>query len=300
MASPDRQETAARNYNTISPSARSLLLMKGLTNIPFARKAAELIVAPNQYQPDFNNRDVGFWARVIHFEMRYWSIDQLLDGLPIKNILELSSGFSFRGLEKTRDEEIHYIDTDLPDVVAAKRNIIQSLELKDGGRHGKLELIPLNALDEKQFFEVVERFPPGEIVIINEGLLMYLQGEEKKKLCSIIHKVLQDRGGYWITADIYLAKKTTGLDITVSKEEKEFSAQHRIEENKFDSMEAARKFFQDAGFAVEKEAETDRSKLTSLEYLLKSASIFQLLKFRKRGKIQATWRLRPVHAAPVD
>jgi hypothetical protein len=30
-----------RNFNTISPSAKSLLLMKGLTNIPFARQAAE-------------------------------------------------------------------------------------------------------------------------------------------------------------------------------------------------------------------------------------------------------------------
>ena len=33
-----------RDYNTISPSAKSLLLMKGLTNIPFAKEAAQLLI----------------------------------------------------------------------------------------------------------------------------------------------------------------------------------------------------------------------------------------------------------------
>ena len=51
-----------------------------------------------------------------------------------------------------------------------------------------MEILPLNALDEEKFNEVVSHFPPGEIVIVNEGLLMYLNNEEKQKLCSIIHK----------------------------------------------------------------------------------------------------------------
>lgn len=72
--------------------------MKGYTSIPYAREAAQLLVAPQPYTPDFTNRQPGFWARLLHFESRYWSIDQLMTGLPITNILELSSGFSFRGL----------------------------------------------------------------------------------------------------------------------------------------------------------------------------------------------------------
>jgi hypothetical protein len=35
--------TAARDFTTISPSARSLLLMKSQTAIPFARRAAALM-----------------------------------------------------------------------------------------------------------------------------------------------------------------------------------------------------------------------------------------------------------------
>ena len=57
----------------------------------------------------------------MHFENRYWSIDQLLNDLTIINILEISSGYSFRSLEYTRQKAVHYIDTDLPDVIAAKK-----------------------------------------------------------------------------------------------------------------------------------------------------------------------------------
>lgn len=266
--------------------------MKGMTSIPYARQAAELLMAPDEYRPDFNNRDVGFWARVVHFEMRYWSIDQLLEELPIKNVLELSSGFSFRGLERSTHDGVHYIDTDLGDVINTKKRIIQSLQPAGASRKGTLELLPLNALDEEQFSAIVERFPRGELVVVNEGLLMYLDDAEKKKLCGIIHNVLKKRGGYWITGDVYLSKKTDGLDIIVSDREKEFFTRHRIEENKFADAATAEKFFRDAGFLIDKEATTDRSKVSTLGYLLRSASLVQLLRFRRRGKIQATWRLR--------
>src|ERR1700755_3068581 len=102
-----------RNYNTISPSARSLLLLKGHTPIPYAREAAALIQYPEPYEPDFSNRQPGFWLRVMHFEARYQSINSLLaDLLPAPiNILELSSGFSFRGLALAAERPVNYIDT---------------------------------------------------------------------------------------------------------------------------------------------------------------------------------------------
>lgn len=34
---------SVRDFNSISPSAKSLILMKGYTNIPFARQIAEII-----------------------------------------------------------------------------------------------------------------------------------------------------------------------------------------------------------------------------------------------------------------
>ncbi len=266
--------------------------MKAHTNIPFARQTAELIEYPEKYNPDFSNKDMTFWARVVHFENRYWSIDQLLTDLPIKNILELSSGFSFRGLETTKQKGFYYIDTDLPDVIATKNKFITALKNESFNTEGTLELLPLNALDDTKFHEIVNHFPDGEIVIVNEGLLMYLDRHEKEKLCSIIHKILKERGGYWITADIYLKNQQEKLSLKFDNKTKEFFEQHCIEDNKFESFEEAEVFFKQMGFTIDKEANIKRSKLSSLKYFMKSATIKQLFRIHKAGKIQATWRLR--------
>jgi O-methyltransferase involved in polyketide biosynthesis len=282
----------SRNYDTISPSARALLLMKGLTNIPFARQAAELMMRPEKYVPDYSNTNFEYWARVAHFESRYLSIDQLLAGLPIKNILELSSGFSFRGLETVRQKDVHYIDTDLAGIIEKKKEFVAALQNDRFVPKGKLELLPLNALDEQQFIEAVNHFGEGEIVIVNEGLLMYLGTEEKQKLCSTIRKILKQRGGYWITADIYVRYKRSD-SLKMNDELQQFFDQHRIEDNMFESMKAAEEFFKGQGFVIDKEAEPDYSKLSSINFFLKNTTQEQLAELSKVGRIQTTWRLKP-------
>ena len=283
-----------RDFSSISPSARWLLLMKGYTNIPFAREVAELLEYPNKYIPDFKKRDYTFWASTIGLENRYWSIDQLLNDLIIKNILEISSGYSFRSLEYTQQKGVHYIDTDLPDVIATKKEFINSLK-KDGlNTNGKLELLPLNALDKNNFHEIIGHFPQGEVAIVNEGLLSYLNKQEKEKLCSIIHDILMERGGYWITADIGLKNKEAKLGLKFNDEIKEFNEQQNTEGNSFGSFKEAEMFFKDMGFVIDKEAKIKYSEMSSFKYLMKSLTLRQLFKLRSTGKIQATWRLKAV------
>ena len=281
-----------KDFSSVSPSAKSLLMMKGYTNIPYARETAALMQGPEVFDLNFEDKDFWFWIRVMHFESRYWSIDQLLEGLSINNILEISSGFSFRGLEKIKTKGVHYIDTDLPDVIETKKEFITVLQNEGSNVGGKLELVPLNALDEEQFQAVIKKFKGGELVIINEGLLMYLDNSEKEKLCKIISKILKEHGGYWITADIYLRNKQEKLDLKLGDKTKEFFEQHHIEENRFESFEEAEAFFNRMGFIVDKEAKIKPSGLSSFKYLLKSLTLKQLFKMRKAGKIQATWRLK--------
>ena len=282
-----------RNYESISPSATALLLMKGYTSIPFARQAAEWITQPEAYVPDFNRKDFSFWARTAHFETRYWSIDQLLEGLSISNILELSSGFSLRGLDAVVHGKVNYIDTDLPEVMAQKVRLIASL-LKQGlVEKGRLELMPLNALDERDFENTVNFFPAGEVAIVNEGLLMYLGMAEKEQLCSIIHKLLQKRGGYWITADIYVRNmRSMGKALKLDDRLQQFLDEHKVEENKFEDFESAEAFFRKQGFVIDKEAVRDHSRITALTHMLTNASAEQLEGLKNAGKHFATWRLR--------
>jgi O-methyltransferase involved in polyketide biosynthesis len=281
-----------RNYTTISPTAKVLLLMKGHTDIPFAREAAGIISRPETFLPDFTRKDFSFWVRVAHFESRYQQVDTLLREVTCRNILELSSGFSFRGLHMVKDQDIHFIDTDLPEVIAGKATITEELVKDLPAAQGKLETLPLNAMDEADFKSTIRRFEDGPVTIINEGLLMYLNLEEKKKLCKIIHDVLQERGGYWITADIYLKTTARQEAITPDDELQGFLDQHRIEENKFDNLEQAEAFFKENGFVVDKEADVDYATVGSVKYLLGTIPPDKLEGLKQGERIQAAWRLK--------
>lgn len=282
-----------RNYNSISPSAKWVLMMKGHTAIPYARQTAELIQYPEKFVVDFQKADTGFWARTAHFEHRYLSIDQLLSDDPVHNIMELSSGYSFRGLDLSLKKDVHYIDTDLPDMIERKKELIKGLEDNEKHRKGKLELLALNALDETRFKEIVQHFEKGPLAIVNEGLLIYLSTEEKEKLCKVIHGVLEQRGGYWITADIYLKVSNSQVaDPGLDERTKRFFEEHNVEANRFESFEKAEAFFNRMGFVIDKEADIDFATLSAFPYLAKNIKPEDQEKWQKLGKIHTTWKLR--------
>ncbi len=282
-----------RDFISVSPSAKWMLSWKGHTNIPFAREVAELLEYPNTYISDFKKRNFTFWASTFGLERRYWSVNQLLNDIQIRNILELSSGYSFRGLEYVLQKEVHYIDTDLSDIITTKRELIKCLNKEEIPQQGKLELLPLNALDRIAFNKTIDRFTTGEVIIVNEGLMGYLDKSEKVQLCSIIHDILTKRGGYWITADIGLKNKESKLGFEYTGEVKEFNKSQDTEGNSFETFKEAEIFFREMGFEIDKEAKVKVFAMSSFRYMIKSMSLRQIFKMRNNGgQIQTTWRLK--------
>ena len=313
---------ASHDYTSISPSAYRLLLMKGDTDIPYAREAAALLKRTSGERagglPKFGSSPVDYWTRVMHFESRYWSIDQLLADLPYTNILELSSGFSFRGLALSRRQPVFYIDTDLEGVIAGKQRFVDALVADEAGtgeaavgetgagdaKHagaerpstdppGHYALQALNVLDADAFRAVVAHFPPGPIAIVNEGLLVYLDPAEKETLCQNIRECLLARGGCWITADIYLQRPAGAPPVVQNESYSRWQEQHKIEEKKFNNIQDAEAFFQRMGFTVDKEAQPNYARLTSLARLLEAAGPAAIEQLRQTGRprLHATWRL---------
>jgi O-methyltransferase involved in polyketide biosynthesis len=292
MINTPTQDSNKRDYSSISPSARQLLLLKGFGDIPFAREAAQLMLHPKIYINNLENMDFPFKARLMHFEARYRSIDQLLEGLAINNVLELSSGFSFRGLDLIQKRNVNYIDTDLPEVIELKKQFIEALTPPQFKPLGCLQTLTLNALDEQQFNETVKHFPPGEIAILTEGLLMYLNPVEKQKLFGIIHSVLKQRGGYWIVADVYVRKVIDLRYAMVNDNLQGFYNAHNIEENKFESYEEAEKLFNDSGLVIDKVAENDYTNLGGFQSFLASAGAGDISIVKNASQIRTTWRLK--------
>jgi hypothetical protein len=300
MATIDNEATAPHDYSAISPSAYALLVMKGETTIPYAREAAALLKQAGGGSfgatPNFDANPVDYWLTVMHFESRYWSIDQLLEDQPYTNILELSSGFSFRGLALSRRQPVFYIDTDLEGVIVGKQRFVDALtegSNAPGVTPGHYELQPLNVLDPAAFKKIIARFPPGPIAIVNEGLLVYLDKAEKEILCQNIRDSLLTRGGCWITADIYLQKQAGSPPVAQSDSSRQWHEQHKIEEKKFNNIEEAESFFHRMGFTMDKEARPNYDRLSSLARLREAggASAIDYLRQPGRTRQHATWRL---------
>lgn len=285
-----------RNYASISPSALSLLKMKGHTRIPFAKEAALLVEKSGMsVLPENLNEQLYYWMRTFHFEARYESINLLLKDIQPKNILELSSGYSFRGLDYCLNGNVHYIDTDLPEVIELKTALQNEIVGENVSLTGKLETLPLNVLDQTAFDDIVNRFDGNELAIVNEGLLMYLTSEEKITLCSIIHSYLKQKGGCWVTADIYIQSPESHVrNLRMSKQEEDFFAKHNIDENKFESEEAAKTFFEKQGFVIDEIAHVNPTSLSAYKKLI--AIVPEEIKRENKPmpKIQSTWRLKAV------
>jgi O-methyltransferase involved in polyketide biosynthesis len=280
-----------KDFSSVSPSAKMLLLMKGHTSIPYALEAAELISKPEKFAPDFENPDFMYWFRVMHFEDRYFSINELLKNIEANNILELSSGFSFRGLDMVgRKENLHYIDTDLPGLIETKKKLFAGLH-PHFAANSKLEILPLNVLDTEAFMEINSRFKDGPLTIVNEGLLMYLDEAEKKILLKTIHDILAQRGGYWITADIYIRNEFDSSNAALGDELGQLVAAHKIEDKKFESFEHAADFFAEAGFIIDKVLEPQYQMHSSFQYLLRTLPEEVKNSNQRPPKFRETWRL---------
>jgi len=285
--------TAGKDYNSISPSAEYLVRLKALTRIPFAREAATLLIssmAPAAASADAPERK-GLFKRLLHFENRYWTADNLLRQTHPQRILEISSGYSFRGLGWCFEQGVHFIDTDLPDLVAAKRPLIQPLIAgHPGTMQGRFELLPLNVMDTESFDAIINRFEEGPVSIVNEGLLVYLGDEEKRQLCDTIRQVLLRRGGYWITGDIYIKHKqkevTSGHPVWDA-----FRKQHKLEENMFDDYAAAQALFESCGLEVVKREGLAINKLSCLDWPgVNKKDVIQLLE--RKPPVRESWCLQ--------
>jgi len=219
--------------------------MRAQTDIPFARAAAELLLGPAAVADELARVTSlrGSELRREHFAERYRSVDRALEASQLDRVLELAAGLSFRGLAFAQRGKGIYLDTDLPEVIATKQRLVRELVETPPPN---LRLLAVDAFDAGA---AVAELPAGALAIINEGLLVYLDTQEKERLAATIRDALVARGGVWITADIYIRGPR---DPRVEQDDRlrTFLDAHRVDANKFESLAAAESLFTCAGFAI--------------------------------------------------
>ncbi len=249
----------AHDFAKISPTAKLAAYMRQFSDIPFAAEIAELVQAREAFEALLHGRDLQpadlTWYAPL-FEVRHKSINAMIRRAGARQVLELASGLSPRGLELTDDPAIRFIETDLPEATAEKRHVLTTLSgtQRFTPRHN-LRIVTADALDHDQLqLAASQNFKSSQrLHIVHEGLLQYLSSSETEQVAHNVHHLLGHFGGAWITPDFSL-KADAAL---ASDQQKLFQrivadvTERTLYNNVFENTEHLREYFRHLGFQVE-------------------------------------------------
>jgi O-methyltransferase involved in polyketide biosynthesis len=142
------------------------------------------------------------------------------------------------------------VELDLPQVSRKKVDILNSFISIPSSLH----IISGNALNEKDINQCQQFFKKeSPIAIINEGLLRYLNFDEKRKVARNVHQLLSKYEGVWITCDVTPKKFVTNQDKNMGGFNKNLSSiSNRNNASwRFEDTDHAREFFGRVGFVVD-------------------------------------------------
>jgi O-methyltransferase involved in polyketide biosynthesis len=205
------------DLSRISVTAKVAAYYRQFSDIAFAREVARRIGADAAFEQIVQEhgleRDkLTFYAPM--FEARYKSISQLIAQSGGSQVLELASGYSLRGLDLTQTSAIRYVETDLPDVVATKRTLLDDLRrqhaIPPSPRHVVTVADALDADALRASTDGLDRALP--LTILSEGLIGYLAREETERLASNVRALLAAfAGGGWICPDFSFKSELAAL-----------------------------------------------------------------------------------------
>jgi O-methyltransferase involved in polyketide biosynthesis len=227
-------------------------------------------------------------------EARYKSLVEAIRRTGFKQVLEIASGVSLRGLAMSQNSEMSYVESDLAGINELKRPLIDDLrsryKLNDFGNH---HVVTANALERSALEAAASRlkaeFP---LVVVSEGLLPYLSADERATLAgNVRHLFDKFAGGAWITPDF----TTRALADDVSEQVKRFrrailgATDRQLYEAAFESEEAINDFITEQGFVGVSAFQADLvAHLVSLERLGIKSQLVERLRPRMR-----IWTLSP-------
>ncbi len=248
-------------HNKISPTAKFVAYLRTFTDIPYSTEIAAACGAEQAFREIVGENPEDFLWTAPMIEMRYKSVDEAIhqhhrkSPLVPPNLLELAAGVSPRGLIWSRYMPVMFLETDLEDILAEKTAI--TMDILQGTQRANLRWCPVNAVNPVHFMAAESFFEDGPITVLNEGLLPYLDREEKKLVAENIHRLLTKRGGVWVTPDISSndrVKELIQLNPKIGRVMQVIAGftGRNLQSNSFGSMEEAEEFFRHVGFKVTK------------------------------------------------
>lgn len=181
------------NFESISPTAIVTAYPRQFTDIPYEKEIYQWL------QKNCKDNDIKLNKLLApEIEARYKLTNKILDDLNVKQVIEIATGYSSRGIIYA-EKGYEYIEMDLEEVAKNKVKLLKDIaNIPDN-----LHITSGNALNYADFEKCGEFLDNNkEVAIINEGLLRYLTFEEKEIVAKNIYNVLKKYNGVWITCDV--------------------------------------------------------------------------------------------------
>lgn len=232
-----------KDYEEISLTAIVTSYPRIFTNIPYEKDIY------NWLEKNCNTEVALYKNMAPEMEARYKLINKILNKSNIKQVLELASGYSSRGLIYSK-EGYKYIEMDLESVSQNKRRILESIE---ENIPSDLNIISGNALKKDDFDKCKKYFNESNpVAIINEGLLRYLTFEEKRIVAENIYDILKQYNGIWITSDVtpkkFLKSQNDALK-DFNKNVSTLTSRNNLND-RFEDINHVKEFFGEIGFEI--------------------------------------------------
>jgi O-methyltransferase involved in polyketide biosynthesis len=282
--------TLVASYQKISPTAKLVAEMRRHSDIPFAEQIAQSIGTSEMVRAmlggePFSNEVLQLMAPLA--EARYKSLLLAIKKSGVKQVIELASGFSFRGAVMTSDPSMKYIETDLPESHEERVELRRLLETEGNLRpRPNLMFAPVNVISPTEMAGLAAHLAPGQpVAIVNEGLFQYFSMDEKKAAALNIFSLLKKFGGIWLTPDLDV-KEDAGIQkmwthpqlvkvmtFIMSQTERNLMT------SAFENVAQVKKFFSDLGFEITSAPQIDGSfHLSSVERVGNSPEQLEALK----------------------
>lgn len=246
-----------KSYQKISPTAKFVAYLRTFTDIPFAKEISAESGAEKTFQELIGRSTESKFRSVPFREARYKATDRILVQRNINQILEIGAGLSPRGLAMTKNPDVVYVVTDLPQILEQEEAIAKAILARLDCRRPNLHFQVANALDRESLLKAAAPFKSNRpIAIITEGLLPYLSRVEKEELAGNIHELLGKYSGIWIASDIntkQFMKRVSQVDKNVRQRLSKLSSitERNLESNLFADENDLQQFFNKAGFIIE-------------------------------------------------
>lgn len=196
------------DFESIIPTALHTAYPLIFTDIPYSQEIFDRL-SENGFEQKLKNDKLAF-----ELEARHKLIDKFVIESGIKQILEIASGFTASGLNICKtDSEVKYIEFDLPKVIRKKQQLLSEITQIPNN----MFFVEGNALRFEDLEKALSLFDLTKpVAVINQGLLRYLNFEEKQQVTENVYRIISKNNGIWITCDFTPAKFIQSQDKNLS------------------------------------------------------------------------------------